>query len=163
VTRTLLLLRHAKADRDDPSLADYDRPLTRRGRRDAQAVGLYLVAHDLVPDHILASPALRARETAELAVSAWGDPEDIDLRPALYATDTDAYRAELAALPADAERALVVAHNETLEELLAELTDRAERLRTAACAEIALDITAWSELGAGGGNGRLVQIWRPGD
>ena len=61
--KTLLLLRHAKSAWDDPSLKDYDRPLAPRGERAAPVMGAYMWDEDLIPEVVLCSPALRARQT----------------------------------------------------------------------------------------------------
>jgi phosphohistidine phosphatase SixA len=63
--RRLVLLRHAKSDW--PDVADQDRPLAKRGRRDAPAVGRWLGQSGYAPDAVICSTALRARETWELA------------------------------------------------------------------------------------------------
>ena len=63
--RRLVLLRHAKSDW--PDIADHDRPLAKRGRRDAPAVGRWLGESGYAPDAVICSTALRARETWELA------------------------------------------------------------------------------------------------
>jgi phosphohistidine phosphatase len=63
--RRLVLLRHAKSDW--PDVADHDRPLAKRGRRDAPAVGRWLGESGFAPDAVVCSTALRARETWELA------------------------------------------------------------------------------------------------
>ncbi len=63
--RRLVLLRHAKSDW--PDVADHDRPLAKRGRRDAPAVGRWLGQSGYAPDAVICSTALRARETWELA------------------------------------------------------------------------------------------------
>ncbi len=60
--RTLILLRHAKADRPDGT-ADIDRPLTDRGHADAAAAGAWLVTQGQVPDLVICSPAKRTRQT----------------------------------------------------------------------------------------------------
>ena len=63
--RRLVLLRHAKSDW--PDVADHDRPLAKRGRRDAPSVGRWLGQSGYAPDAVVCSTALRARETWELA------------------------------------------------------------------------------------------------
>jgi len=63
--RRLVLLRHAKSDW--PDVADHERPLAKRGRRDAPLVGRWLGASGYVPDTVVCSTALRARQTWELA------------------------------------------------------------------------------------------------
>jgi phosphohistidine phosphatase len=65
--RKLVLFRHAKSDW--PDVADHDRPLAKRGRRDAPAVGRWLGASGYMPDAVICSTARRARETWELASS----------------------------------------------------------------------------------------------
>ena len=63
--RKLVLFRHAKSDW--PDVGDHDRPLAKRGRRDAPVVGRWLGASGYVPDAVVCSTALRARQTWELA------------------------------------------------------------------------------------------------
>ena len=82
--KDLLILRHGKAfDAFDES--DFDRALKDSGKRKAQRVGVWLQQHDLQPDYILASPAPRARVTAEKCCKAMGiGSHKIILLPALY-------------------------------------------------------------------------------
>ena len=51
--KTLLILRHAKSSWSNPGLADIDRPLNKRGKRDAPRIGALLREEDLIPDHLL--------------------------------------------------------------------------------------------------------------
>ena len=60
----LILLRHAKSDW--PDVADHERPLAKRGRRDAPAVGRWLGESGYAPDAVICSTAQRARQTWEL-------------------------------------------------------------------------------------------------
>ena len=66
----MLLLRHGKSKRGPEYETDFERPLAKRGKRDAASMGEFLAAHDLLPDIILSSPAERAMD--EL-VRGWGD------------------------------------------------------------------------------------------
>lgn len=61
--KRLILMRHAKSDWSDLTLSDHERSLNDRGRRSAEAVGHWLRAKALVPDHVLCSDATRTRET----------------------------------------------------------------------------------------------------
>lgn len=65
MTRTLILMRHAKSAWDDPMLDDHDRPLNKRGRRSATALGDWMRHAGLTPDQILCSSARRTQETCE--------------------------------------------------------------------------------------------------
>jgi phosphohistidine phosphatase len=69
----LCLLRHAHAGDSMTWEGDDElRPLTDKGRRQAERLGRLLAAAGLVPDVVLASPLLRARETAEIVAEALG-------------------------------------------------------------------------------------------
>ena len=85
--RRLVLLRHAKSAW--PEVADHERPLAARGRRDAPAVGRWLGESGWVPDAVLCSTALRARETWALA-----GPALAAARPAGQPTTAPAVRFE---------------------------------------------------------------------
>jgi len=67
VGRRLLLLRHAKSDW--PDVADHERPLAKRGRRDAPVVGHWIATSGYQPDAVVCSTARRARETWELVAA----------------------------------------------------------------------------------------------
>jgi phosphohistidine phosphatase len=63
--RRLYLLRHAKSSWKEAGLADHDRPLARRGRRAAKAIGRHLREQRVEPELVLCSTARRTRETLE--------------------------------------------------------------------------------------------------
>ncbi|MFR9781022.1 SixA phosphatase family protein [Micromonospora sp. MS34] len=74
--RTLVLLRHAKAEQSREA-PDAERPLTRRGHADAAAAGAWLARHTLLPDVVLCSTALRTRQTWHgVALGMTGSPPE---------------------------------------------------------------------------------------
>lgn len=160
-TRTLLLLRHAKSSWKKLGLTDHDRPLNKRGRSDAPRVGAFIDTAGLVPDLVLASTALRAAQTAELAVTAWGgDPVAVWYSEEIYHADEDEILTLLSSLPDDVSRAMVIGHNPGLEELVLRLTGRDEPMPTCALATIALQLDQWSDL-TWAQAGELLHVWRP--
>jgi len=158
--KTLLILRHAKSSWSDPALADHDRPLNKRGKKDAPRIGALLRREDLVPELIISSTARRARATAEIVAEHSGCEGQIRLERDLYASGPEAYLQVLAALPDEYRRVMVVGHNPGLEELLEALTGDYERLPTAALAQVRLPIKRWREL-AEETSGELVHVWIP--
>jgi len=158
--KTLLVLRHAKADREEPPLTDHDRPLTKKGAKAARRMGELLREKHLVPDLVLSSTAERARTTADLAAREAGYPSSVELLAELYLAEPPAYLDALRRLGNDAERVLVVGHNPGIEALIFRLTGAAEHMPTAALAECELPITSWSELDADV-RGALQNVWRP--
>lgn len=81
-TRRLILLRHAKSAW--PDVADAERPLSGRGRRDAPAMGRWLRANGYVPDAVLCSTARRTRETWDLMAGEVGGNPDVSYEMRIY-------------------------------------------------------------------------------
>ena len=73
--KRLWLLRHAKSSWDDPGLADHDRPLAPRGRKAGKRMRRWAAEHDVRPDLVLCSTAVRAQATLELVAPALGAPD----------------------------------------------------------------------------------------
>jgi phosphohistidine phosphatase len=145
--KRLLVLRHAKSSWADTSLDDWQRPLNDRGRRDAPRVGAWLRDRSLVPDLIVTSDAVRARETASAVATAAGYTREIVVEPSLYhATPADAVAVLKSLGNQTARTVLVVGHNPGLEGLVSRLSGEHHDLVTAALVELAVPIDRWSEL-----------------
>jgi phosphohistidine phosphatase len=158
--KTLLLLRHAKSSWNQPELNDHERPLNKRGKKEAPKVGRYLKENNLVPDLILSSTARRAHDTALAAADESGFDKEIELYQDLYMSEPVCYLDILQRLPDSTKRVLVVGHNPDLDELLTMLTDVNEHMTTAALAQIDLPISSWTELNEAT-DGRLQNLWAP--
>lgn len=160
--KTLLLMRHAKSSWKDPSIPDHDRPLAKRGLRDAQRMGELLGERELSPQRIISSSATRSAETARIIHDNCKCATAITLSDKLYLAEADAYFAELVNLPNDIERVMLIGHNPGLESLLQMLSGQIESLPTAVIATISLPVKNWGEIGPGI-EGTLVELWRPKD
>ena len=158
--RTLLVLRHAKSSRKHPELADHDRPLSKRGKRDAPRMGKLIQRRRLTPALIISSTARRARWTADEVADWCAYDGAVHLERRLYLAGPGAVIDVARDLAGSATRVLVVGHNPGLEELIARLTGRSEIFPTAALARIDLPIDDWKELRSTV-KGRLVNLWRP--
>jgi phosphohistidine phosphatase len=148
VAKRLVLLRHAKSSWADADLADHDRPLNRRGRRAATVVGHHLRDAGLVPDLVLCSSAVRARETlGRLGLAA---TTDVSVEDPLYGADATELLARLVTVPDSIGSVLVLGHNPGVEDLARLLVaDRhtvPERFPTAAVADLRLSIGRWTEI-----------------
>lgn len=118
--RELLLLRHGKSDWS-VAVDDFDRPLKPRGQLGAARIGGWLKRNRLLPDVVVSSPAVRARETAKLCVDALGPKSerlDIHFDARLYHAESDDFEPILRALPNPAQRILLVGHNFGMEDFL---------------------------------------------
>ena len=131
----LILFRHAKAESEAASGDDFDRPLSGRGRREARAMGAQLATLGLKPDLALVSPALRTRQTWEIA--------EVSLAGAEVRFERDLYNADSVVILALAEAAgagrgvvMVVAHNPGLQELTVRLLREGEAPAASASARM---------------------------
>ena len=115
--RRLILLRHAKTERDAPSGRDQDRRLDERGRQDGAEIGRWLALHDYRPDLALVSSAVRTQETWELLRAALPSTRAKQL-PELYGADTSELLRIIHGMTSmDPQRLLIIAHNPGLHEL----------------------------------------------
>ena len=120
--KTFFLLRHGKSDWSDSALSDFERPLTGRGRKDARSVGGFLASLKRRPDLLLASPAERARQTAEIVAERISlAARRIVWNKSIYEGTADALLRALMTLSDDIETPLVVGHNPALENAAAAL------------------------------------------
>jgi len=168
--RKLFLLRHAKSSWDDPVLADFDRPLSRRGREAAARVAIFAKRYDLVPDLALVSTAKRTRETWDTLAEVM-PTVPVSFEPGLYAAGQSDLQRRLRQIDSGINTVILVAHNPGLERLAdflgngqgdPEALDRiARKYPTGALAELTLDIASWDEVACG--CGRITRFTRPVD
>lgn len=123
MSRTLILLRHGKSDwsTDDD---DFDRPLKKRGKNASRQAGKWLRTNNRVPDFVVASPAKRAMQTAEISCDAMGIKEkDIYSRKHIYLATPEELLYVLEDCPEQAKCVMLVGHNPGMEDLLYYLVD----------------------------------------
>ena len=97
--KTLLLMRHAKSSWKDSEKADIDRPLSKRGKKDAPFMGKLLEEKDLVPELILSSVAKRARLTTEAVTKESNYQKKTVYLDSFYLAEPQEYMKELNSLP----------------------------------------------------------------
>jgi len=124
MTRELIVLRHAKADRG--SHVDHERPLTGRGRRDALAAGRWMAENDIKPELTLCSTATRAKETWALAAMELGDGVPTQFERDIYGGDTEDILRLLRDTDKHVHTLLLVGHNPTLQDLVLLLAGEGE-------------------------------------
>jgi phosphohistidine phosphatase len=113
--RQLIVMRHAKTEPFQSD--DRSRRLTDRGESDARAAGAWLAEASLLPDLVLSSPAVRARQTVERVVAGAGEQPDVRVVDDLYGADVDDVLDIVHGLSDGADRVMVVGHNPTMAEL----------------------------------------------
>ena len=161
----LYLIRHAKSSWDDPTLADHDRPLARRGRRAAKVMAQHLGRKGIAPELVLCSPSTRTRETLTRIAPGLGKHADVRIEPELYAASAAALLEVLHGVPDEVESVMLIGHNPGIQDLalsLAPAGSESARVRskfpTAALATLQLN-GSWRELAPGGAE--LVSFVKP--
>jgi phosphohistidine phosphatase len=119
--KTLILVRHAKSDKTDPSLRDFDRPLGQNGERDALVVAERVAALGLRVNMLISSPAVRALSTAEAFAEKLSLPVKPDGR--IYEAGVKQLLAVVHGIDDRHSTAVLIGHNPGLSEFLRYLTD----------------------------------------
>lgn len=161
--RTLVVLRHAKSDRDQP-VGDRDRPLAARGRRQAPEAGRWLAANLDRIDLAVVSPAARARQTWDLVAAelteAGRPPPELRLDERVYAATWPDLATVVQELPDDADTVVLVGHNPAVEDLVEALTRVWVPMPTSTLALVEV-AGSWSD--ARPGWARMLTTGRPPD
>ena len=144
--KTLLILRHAKAENGTVGSSDFDRDLNERGRSEAKAVGELINKQELQVDLVLSSPALRARRTSEVALKAAGLSNQILFEKRIYEASSQELLSILSEIEEATTSLMLVGHNPGLEDLILILTSQSAHLSPATLVKIELDIARWSEV-----------------
>lgn len=123
--KTLFLVRHAKSRWKDAELADRERPLSGRGKRDAPRMGALLARRFARPEILVASPAVRAVQTAEAMAMAVGrGPDGFLVDEGIYDAEPEELLEAIRGFDDRFQHAMLVGHNPALTELANRLTGR---------------------------------------
>lgn len=157
--KTLYLARHAKSSWDDYSIRDIDRPLNKRGLRDAPLMGRVLAGMKEVPEIILASPANRAQTTARLLAEAFGlPPESVVVHRPLYSASPETILGAVNGLGEEISRAMIVGHNPGMAQLASELSKGSVgRMPTCGVAAFGFSVDSWTMVRAGQASFRFFE------
>lgn len=158
--KSLLIMRHAKSSWKETDIPDFERPLNKRGKGDAPAMGELLKDRELIPQRILCSTAARARQTVDGLLGTSGFHGEVVYLDSFYMAESITYLESLRLLADDLERVMIVGHNPGLETLLQMLTGKVAALPTAAVAYLALPINHWTELKPDT-EAELAEFWIP--
>ena len=150
--KRLTLLRHAKSSWDETGIPDHDRPLAKRGLRNAPRMGKRLARRGVKPDLILSSSAKRARQTAELIEPALKHATLV-LRadPQIYLASPGKLLALVAGIDDAVDELILVGHNPGFTQLANMLLPDLSlmNLPTAGAVGIDCEIESWAEIDSG--------------
>lgn len=142
-------MRHAKSSWSNASLDDHDRPLNKRGRRDAPRIAEELLNRGWIPGRIRVSSSMRTLETLEL-MEAISNNSTIDVEPGLYHSNISTLLQAVEEAE-EGKTTMILSHNPGSEILVHQLSNRLEVMPTAAAALFEKKKDGWM----------LVDVLRP--
>ncbi|HMQ68590.1 MAG TPA: histidine phosphatase family protein [Ignavibacteria bacterium] len=153
MSKKLYLIRHAKSSWDDPSIRDHDRPLNKRGKRDAPFMAKILKEKNILPDIMISSTAERAIEFAKVLA------EELDYRKKDILADKEMYMAGESEMLGILQRVddkndtvFMVGHNPYITSFAVRLSGYPiDNIPTSGIVGISFDIDNWSEAEIGKG------------
>ena len=152
MSKTLLVMRHAKSSWKQPGLTDHQRPLNKRGLGDAVRMARWLFDQDVVPQHIFHSSAVRTTMTATLMNERFEalqtPPVRITEVDDLYLARWQVYVSELNSrlTKKSGDTVMVLGHCPGVEDLVEALTDQWVTMPTATIARLSYNHDSWSDL-----------------
>jgi len=161
----LFLLRHAKSDWNI-NVGDHERPLSKRGRNSASAIGHWMQQQQLIPEKIIVSTAERAMQTCLYLQEGLHNMLDTpDQSRELYLADSETMLDIIAEQDDRTQSLMLIGHNPGMDELLSYLcggdlpyTDNGKLMTTATLAVIELE-NGWNHINAA--ENSLIELVRP--
>jgi len=146
--KTLYLVRHAKSSWKHPELDDFERPLNKRGKRDAPRMGQFLMNKGIIPDIIISSPALRALMTTKIISDILSYPKNqVTYFDDIYEADISSLFKILSKVKSKYNSAMMVGHNPGMTTIANALTNtRIDNIPTCGVFCTELDISSWQEI-----------------
>lgn len=145
--KKLILVRHAKSSWADFSIADFDRPLNDRGKRDAPVMAKRLIDREIKIDGFVSSPAKRAKKTAEIFAKEFDvKKEKIQFIEELYLASPSTFFDVISKLNDKYDTVALFSHNDGITNFANQLTEtRIDEIPTCGVFAVTLDIKSWKE------------------
>ena len=148
--KRLYLVRHAKSSWSNPELRDFDRPLNKRGKRDAPFMGKLIKEKGVKPDLIITSPARRALRTAEYFAEELSYPKEKIIRDEnLYEAGVKDIVKVISDFGTDSETLMIFGHNHVLTDFCNSISDKfIDNIPTSAVVSLIPGTGQWSDINA---------------
>lgn len=144
-TKSLYLLRHAKAESATFQFSDEDRALTLKGVDDAKKLATKLVKKDIEFDLILTSPAIRAITSAQIIANRLDRKQSLRVEKKLYQADSTTLLTIVGKLHKKIKSILLVGHNPELEDFAAYMTGESVSMQTCSLIEFTFELKDWKD------------------
>jgi phosphohistidine phosphatase len=144
--KTLYLIRHAKSSWNDLSCDDFDRPLNKRGKRDAPFMGELLADNEILPDIIYSSPAKRTTDTAKIIAKKIGYTKEIIFDQRIYESNLIILIRLIKEIDNYYESAFFFGHNPILNLFVEEYGDFDENIPTCGIVKLVFECDKWEQI-----------------
>jgi phosphohistidine phosphatase len=152
-------MRHAQKDESQPDLYDYDVELTAKGIEDTKKVSMKLKEKDIIPDLIVSSPAIRARQTVEIASKTLGYKKNIMYNEVIYQAFLNEFMESITYTFDTVDTLLVIGHNPALTSLCITYTEFKEEIKMAEVVKIEFNCNSWISIDKN--NAKFIEIIKP--
>lgn len=146
--KTLILVRHAKSSWKDTSLNDIQRPLNKRGNKDAPKMGRHMAKHKILPEVIFSSPGLRALTTARLiSVKIDIKPSDIIVKDDFYTFNHSDLLSAIHSIKNRYNKIMIVCHNPAITDIVNYLSgSHIDNIPTCGVAVLRFKVDSWKKV-----------------
>ena len=144
--KSVILFRHGKSDWDAQYDSDHDRPLAKRGIRDAKRMGKFLSKRAEIPELILSSTALRTRETTKLAMEAGNWDVDIELEKKIYGASLEEIINIIKSQDNKYNSICLVGHEPLFSTIITLINNKRIKFPTATMARISFSTSDWKRV-----------------
>ncbi|HEY3251126.1 MAG TPA: histidine phosphatase family protein [Ignavibacteria bacterium] len=146
--KTLYLVRHAKSSWDEPGLSDLERPLAKRGKREAPMMGEILAKRKEIPELIISSPAKRAFSTAKRIAKEMNYPvKNIAADESLYMGDSEDYLKAIGAVNDSVQKLMLLSHNPGVTYFANHISEsEIDNVPTSGVVRIDFEFNSWKEI-----------------
>ncbi len=158
--KNLYIIRHAKSSWKDLNLSDFDRPLNKRGKKDAPFMGELLKNKNIIPDIIISSPALRAKKTAQTIASKINFNNSIIYDNNIYEASLITLINILKIINDTIDTIFLFGHNPSLNMLVNDfINDFYENIPTCGIIQIEFNCNSWQNISSD--NAKLINFDYP--
>lgn len=157
--KKLFIIRHAKSSWEDLLVKDFDRPLNKRGKKDAPFMGTVLKNKGIIPDIIISSPALRAKTTIETIVKELEVEKKVIYNNNIYEAALSSLINIIIKIEDTNNIAFLVGHNPSLNALADEYINFNENIPTLGIIEIQFKTNTWKNISKD--NAKLISFEYP--
>ncbi|AYJ80069.1 phosphohistidine phosphatase [Aliarcobacter cryaerophilus ATCC 43158] len=145
--KELILIRHSKSSWDNPFLEDFDRPLNKRGEKNAPFIAKILKQKGLTPDLIISSPSKRTKQTLDFFLKEFDFKNEIIFEESIYEAPFENLLKVIKNIDDRYKTIFLFGHNPGLNDLVAFLLGSfEENIPTSGVLKINFDIKKWENI-----------------